>query len=53
LLLHTVVPDLLDHPRSTFGPSSEPEMIIIDAGDYRRLSLQQRFPINGARRRYQ
>ena len=125
-VLFAVVPDLLDHLRSTFGPSSEveyderfetirdvpvlilddlgtenttawareklfqivnhrynyalptvitsnrkpedldqrifsrmsdrtlsQEMIIIDGADYRRLSIQQRFPINGARRRYQ
>ncbi|HEU4324049.1 MAG TPA: ATP-binding protein [Roseiflexaceae bacterium] len=29
------------------------EHIIIDAEDYRRLSLQQRFPVNNVRRRYQ
>jgi DNA replication protein DnaC len=29
------------------------EHIIIDGADYRRLSVQQRYPINGARRRFQ
>ncbi len=125
-VLFAIVPDLLDHLRSTFGPSSEvqyddrfetirdvpllvlddlgtentspwareklfqivnhrynyalptvitsnrkpedidprifsrmsdrtlsQEIIIIDAGDFRRLSVQQRYPINGARRRFQ
>lgn len=125
-VIMAVVPDLLDHLRSTFGPSSEKdydetfatfcevevlilddfgtqnttawareklyqiinhrynyalatvittnhepheidprvfsrmsdralaeEHIIIDADDYRRLTLQQRYPVNQARRRYQ
>jgi DNA replication protein DnaC len=125
-VLFAIVPDLLDHLRSTFGPSSEVEYddrfetirtvpllvlddlgtenttpwareklfqiinyryndalptvitsnrkpedidprifsrmsdralceehIIIDASDYRRLSVQQRYPINGGRRRFQ
>ena len=125
-VLFAIVPDLLDHLRSTFGPSSEVEYdarfeiirtvpllilddlgtenttpwareklfqimnyryndalptvitsnrkpedidprifsrmsdralceehIIIDSADYRRLSIQQRYPINGTRRRFQ
>ena len=125
-VLFAIVPDLLDHLRSTFGPSSEVEYdarfelirtvpllilddlgtenttpwareklfqimnyryndalptvitsnrkpedidprifsrmsdralceehIIIDSADYRRLSIQQRYPINGTRRRLQ
>ncbi|MBK9715524.1 MAG: ATP-binding protein [Kouleothrix sp.] len=125
-VLFAVVPDLLDHLRSTFGPSSEiqyderfemirdvqvlvlddlgtenttawareklfqivnhrynyamptvftsnrkpedidprifsrmsdralcEEHIMIDAADYRRLSIQQRFPVSGPRRRFQ
>jgi DNA replication protein DnaC len=125
-VLFTIVPDLLDHLRSTFGPSSEVEYddrfemirevpllilddlgtenttpwareklfqiinyryndalptvitsnrkpedidprifsrmsdralceehIMMDAGDYRRLSIQQRYPVNGMRRRFQ
>jgi DNA replication protein DnaC len=124
-VLFSIVPDLLDHLRSTFGPSSEVEYdsrfemirevpllilddlgtenttpwareklfqimnyryndalptvitsnrkpedidarifsrmsdralceehIMIDAADYRRMSIQQRYPINGMRRRY-
>jgi DNA replication protein DnaC len=125
-VLFAIVPDLLDHLRSTFGPSSEVEYderfemirtvpllilddlgtenttpwareklfqimnyryndalptvitsnrkpedidprifsrmsdralceehIIIDAADYRRLSIQQRYPVNGSRKRFQ
>ncbi|HEY3227758.1 MAG TPA: ATP-binding protein [Roseiflexaceae bacterium] len=125
-VLFAIVPDLLDHLRSTFGPSSEvayddrfetirevpllilddlgtenttpwareklfqiinyryndalptvitsnrkpedidprifsrmsdralcEEITLIEAGDYRRLNLQQRYPVNGSRRRFQ
>ena len=29
------------------------EITLIEAGDYRRLNLQQRYPVGGARRRFQ